>query len=311
VRQARISIVDIRRPEVEESDAALLALAKQRIEAVGRDGPDLVLLPETFANHPRERTRSHALEASQEVHGPIGEELAALARRYDTYIAFGLLRRSGAQWFNSLVLLDRRGKPVWMYDKVAPVDWELTDMRIIPGAVPKPFLCDFGRIGGAICFDIHFNELAELYFRQDVELLLFSSEFPAGRLLDSWALAYGFAIAASTSFPRNRIVDCTGATVGRTSDRFPYVTAVLNLNRRVVPLNYNLDKLDRMLTRYAGDVILEDLRDEGACVITGLKQGLEVTALIEEFGIIGRATYFDRSRRLREEHGGLPVPTWL
>ena len=310
MRLARISIVNTHQLGASEEDSVRLARAVERIRAVGRDRPDLVLLPALFANSPKENAPEAAAQAAQEVPGPISEELALLARRLRAYIAFGLLRRAGERLYNSLVLLDRRGELAWTYDKVTPVDVEMTAWGETPGALPQAYDCDFGRIGAAICFDINFTELAEHYAHQDVELLLFASAFPAGRLLDAWAVRYGFAIAGCTYYQNNRILDCTGATVARTSDLLPYATAVLNLNRRVVHMDKNLEKLERMRSQYAGEVLIEDLRDEALCVITSLKAGLEVTELMKEFEVIPLTAYFDHSRRVRAEHGGLAMPKW-
>ncbi|MDD3926738.1 MAG: hypothetical protein PHT33_08790 [bacterium] len=187
---------------------------------------------------------------------------------------------------------------------------EILDGGISPGSRPCSFACDFGRVGAAICFDINYAELGELYWRQNTELLLFCSAFPAGRLLDHWAVRYGFAVAGSTWYPKNRILDCTGAVVGRTSDILPYTTAVLNLNRRVVHMDGNLDKIDRMRTKYSGDILVEDMRDEATCVITSFKPGLEVADLIREFGVELLPDYFDRCRLVRQELGGMSLPQW-
>lgn len=310
MRQTRISIVNTRNGTVEESKDIILPRAVERIHRVGRDKPDIILMPEMFANSPEKLSLSSVEKAAQTVPGPISEELAPLARKYQTYIAFGLLRSLKKGFYNSLVLLDRRGKHVWDYDKVTPVVVEMTRRRIIPGKRPEPFACDFGSIGGAICFDINFLELAELYSRQSVELILFSSAFPGGRLLDIWATLYGFAVAGSTYYDHNRIIDCTGTTVGRTSDIIPLTTAVLNLNRRLVHMDGNLDKLDRMRTKYAGEVIIDDLRAKATCVITSLKKGLEVEDLIREFRIETLPKYLDRARRCRQRFGGLKCPSW-
>jgi len=306
MRESRISIVNTRtRPHEHADPAEIMSRARERIEKVSRDRPDLILMSETFANGPGNDTES-AAKAAQTVPGPISEELSALARKHSTYIAFGLLRKDGKKLYNSLVLLDREGSHVWTYDKLTPVPTEMEQNGISPGKSPTAFDCGFARIGAAICFDINFLELAELYFRQEIELLLFASAFPAGRLLNHWAVRYGFAVAGSTWYDRNRIIDCTGATVARTSGIIPYATAVMNLNRRVVPMDGNLDKLDRLRSRYAGDVIVEDMRDEAVVVITSLKVGLEVSTLIRQFEIETLPAYFDRSRRARAKHGGLP-----
>ena len=310
MREARVAIVTARRVAAAGEDtAAVLARAKDGIERVAKDRADLVLLSEEFANPAAESTRQAVAAAAQTVPGPVSEELAALARKFGTYIAFGMLRRKGTRIFNSLVLLDRSGKPVWYFDKATPMAEEM-QLGIMPGAKPRAYDTDFGRLGAAICFDINFLELAELLSRQQTELVLFSSAFPGGRLLDVWAIRYGFAVAGCTWYAENRILDCTGAVVGRTSDILPFTTAVLNLNRRVVHMDGNLGKLENMRQKFGGDVLVEDLRQEAVCVITSLKKGLEVADLIREFDVELLPDYFDRARGVRASYGGLPVPPW-
>jgi predicted amidohydrolase len=309
MRQARLAIVTARLvTDPSPSPAEVLKRARDGMARVAPDRPDLVLLAELFANPPAATTVEAVRAAAQTVPGPISEELGALARAHNTYVAFGLLRRDGDRCFNSLVVLDRGGKPVWFYDKTTPMVEEMRDGGISPGAPPRVFAADFGRIGAAICFDINFLELAECYARQATELICFCSAFPGGRLLDVWALRYGFNILGCTWYPQNRVIDCTGATVGRTSDILRATTTVLNLNRRVVHMDGNLGKIERMRAAYAGDVLVEDLRQEAVCVITSLKPGLEVADLIREFEVEPLHAYFDRARRVRAANGGMAVP---
>ncbi|MCL5674880.1 MAG: carbon-nitrogen hydrolase family protein [Candidatus Omnitrophica bacterium] len=305
MRQIRLSIVNSVKSGIKEEASVILKKVRERIEKLGADKPDIILLSEMFANCPCACSYAETQKSAQSIDGPISEELSSLAKKFHSYIAFGLLRQSGKSFYNSIVLLDRNGKPVWIYDKVTPMIDEIKKCHIIPGKKPISYSSDFGRIGGVICFDINFSELAEIYFRQGTELLLFSSAFPGGRLLDMWAVRYGFNIMGSTWFDNNRVIDCTGATVGRTSDVFPYTTTVLNLNRRVVHMDNNLSKIENMLNKYKGDIILEDLRDEATCVITSLKKGLEVSELIKEFKITTLPAYFDQSRKTRKDNGGL------
>lgn len=305
MREVRVSTVNTQRADPVYSQEKSLALAKERIESIGRDRPDIIILAEHFANSASVATREDYKRVAQSVPGPISEELSALARKYRTYIAFGLARKDGEDVFNSLVLLDRDGRHVWTYDKSTPVTLETTACGVLPGREPASYQCDFGRVGGAICFDINFLELAEIYSRQDVELVLFSSMFPAGRLLDVWAIRYGFNIAGSTWYDRNRIIDCTGATVARTSDIMPYTTAVLNLNRCVLHMDGNLGKLDEIRTKYAGDVLVEDMRDEALCVLTSLKKGLEVHDLIRDYKLEKLYDYLNQAREMRSSCGGM------
>jgi hypothetical protein len=267
-------------------------------------------MSELFANMPAEFSAAGVKDAAQTVPGPVSEELAPLARKFGTYIGFGLLRRKGSRIFNSLVLLDRHGQCCWTYDKLTPMADEMVKGGITPGRTPQAFTADFGKLGAVICFDVNYNEIAELYARQGTELMLFCSAFPGGRLLDCWAQRYNFTMMQSTWYPENRVIDCTGATVGRTSDILPRTTTVVNLNRRVVHMDYNLDKIEKLLNRYGGDVLVEDLRQEAVCVITSLKKGLEVDDLMREFKIERLMDYFDRCRAVRAEHGGLGRMDW-
>ncbi len=310
MREARVSIVNTRRasgPKVGRD--ALLDMARERIARVAADGADLVLLSELFATNPDGHGPEDAARAAEEVDGPVGSAMAECARRHSLYVAFGLLRRQGGRLFNSLVLLDRAGTVVWVYDKVSPVPFEMTGWGETPGT-PSTYRCDFGTVGAAICFDINFGERAEIYQRKGVELLLFASAFPAGRLLDAWAIRHGFAIASSTYYDDNRILDCAGATVARTSDLRPQATAVLNLDRKVVHMDGNLDRIERVKAKHGRDVIVEDLRDEALMVVTSLRKGLDIGQVLAEFEIQSLSDYLDASRRVRAGAGGLKPPKW-
>jgi hypothetical protein len=309
MREARIALAVARRVTDKDDPGPILAKAKEQIARAARDRADLVLFSEVFATPARECSVKAVTEASQTVPGPVSEELAAAARKHGLYVAFGMYRQDGPRVYNSLVLLDRAGKLAWTYDKTTPMAEEMIKGGITPGAAPTAFDTDFGRIGAAICFDINFLELGELYQRQNVELLLFSSAFPGGRLLDHWAIRYGLAVAGCTWYPDNRVIDCTGATVGRTSDILPCTTTTLNLNRRVVHMDGNMGKIEKMLAKYPGDVRVEDMRLEATCVITSLKKGLEVDELIREFEVERLPDYFDRVRQVRSRQGGMGLPT--
>jgi len=310
MREIRVSTVNARGTSCSEQPADILKVMNERLVAVTPDKPDLILMSELFANHPTDCTREAAQACAQSVPGPVSEEIAAHARRLGCYIAFGLLRECEGRFYNSIVMLDRDGKQVWTYDKTTPMPIEMTGWGVTPGALPKPLEFEFGRVGGAICFDINYLEMAEYYQRQSVELLLFCSAFPAGRLLDIWALRYGMNVVGSTWYDYNRIIDCAGRTVASSSDILPYATAILNLNRRVVHMDGNWPAIENMRQKYPGDVLIEDMRDEATCIITSLKKGLEVADLIKEFEIEPLPTYFDRCRAVRADHGGLPMPKW-
>ncbi len=305
MRSARIATVNTRIARASQSNEEVLALAEERIHAVSRDTPDLVLLSEIFANRADGNDREAVRQAAEPVPGPLTERLGSLAARYRTYIALGMYRLNGEKVRNSLVLLDRSGTPVWHFDKVTPTIGEVENSGVVPGRAPEPYDCDFGRIGGCICFDVHFLELAEHYLRQRVELILFASAFPGGKWIDTWATMYGFTVACSTYYRVNRILDPAGAILNQTSDYFPGVTAHVNLNRRKIHIGYNMPAIEKLKTDCGGSILIEDCREEAMVVISSLEPGLEIDPLLDEYGIERLDAYFDRSRTARESGGGL------
>lgn len=305
MRSARIATVNTRAARASQSNEEVLALAEERIRAVSLDAPDLILLSEIFANRADGGDGEAIRRAAEPVPGPLTERLGSLAAQYRTYIAFGMYRLDGEHVRNSLVLLDRSGRPVWHFDKVTPTIGEVEDSGVVPGSAPKPYDWEFGRIGGCICFDVHFLELAEHYLRRRVELVLFASAFPGGKWIDTWATMYGFTVACSTYYRVNRILDPTGAILNQTSDYFPGVTAQVNLNRRKIHIGYNMPGIEKLKRDRRDSVLIEDCREEAMVVISSLEPGLEIDPLLDEYGIERLDAYFDRSRAARESGGGL------
>jgi len=169
-------------PPSEGSDEEVVPkVHKDLKELVGRCAaatrPDLIVLPETICRNFAEPVPG----------GPTTRLLAGLARKHDCLITVPVRQREKGKVYNVLGLLDRRGKLAGVYRKYIPVFPEF-DKGTCSGAGPVAIPTEYGPIGCAICFDLNFSELRELYKPLAPKLLLFSSMYHGGLVQNWWAL---------------------------------------------------------------------------------------------------------------------------
>ena len=110
-------------------------------------------------------------QKAETIPGRSTDTMAALARGYNTYVAFGMLERDGTNLYNAAVLLDRTGTIVGKYRKTQVPLAELSG-GIAPGADVRVFQTDFGKVALLICQDSAFPEPARQAAIQCAEVLL-------------------------------------------------------------------------------------------------------------------------------------------
>lgn len=158
-RQAKFGLVSIRSSDGRMSVAEALA----NVEEAGKQGADMAVLPEEFAEEP-----------AQPLDGPLVQSVAAIARRHAMYVAFGMRQlwtapgdpaANSTVQLNTAVVLARNGSVLGSYDKFFPVAPDGApgtggEVGVTPGWKGSPMLdLDFGRVGLAICFDVNFPEV--------------------------------------------------------------------------------------------------------------------------------------------------------
>jgi predicted amidohydrolase len=160
------------RPQAEGTQAQDLAELGELLDRAGRQGPDLVCLPEML-NLGSRRGATYE-EIAEELRGPTYQLLARKAREYGTYVLGCIYERDGALLFNTAFLLDRAGELAGTYRKVH-LYWPEEREGISPGDAFPVLDADFGRVGVMICYDSWFPEAARILGLQGAEVLLFPS----------------------------------------------------------------------------------------------------------------------------------------
>jgi predicted amidohydrolase len=196
------------------------------------------------------------------------------------------------------VLFDRQGKLVGYYDKMFPTIGEMED-GILPGRGPVVFQTDFGRVGAMICFDFNFTELLAEYKKLGAELICFLSNYRAGRLIPAAALRNQCFIASAVPEENGVIVDPLGRTLAESSHYGRIIFAKINLDSRVVHIDYNADRVRRLKEKYGSSVKVETASPEAVYFLSSLHPEKSIQAMIEEFQIETIDAYLDRARRAR------------
>jgi len=163
------------------------------VDVMGRivkeDRPDLVVFPE-LSNSGYVKGREHKDFASfssrysrvaEKIPGPFTDTLCEYSKKYNLYIAIGLLEAHPAitaTLFNSAVLISAEGKITGHYRKVHIPGEE--KHYFYPGDTVDVYTTELGNIGLLICADNSFPELARVLSLKGAEIICISYARPKG-----------------------------------------------------------------------------------------------------------------------------------
>jgi predicted amidohydrolase len=102
--------------------------------------------------------------------GPVTETLSERARKHNMYIVLSINEKEGDYYYNTGLLIDRKGGIAGKYRKMQLPLCEGED-GITPGRDYPVFETDFGRIGILICWDHGFPEVSRMLAKNGAEIL--------------------------------------------------------------------------------------------------------------------------------------------
>jgi len=258
------------------------------------DKPDLIVLPE-FCDLSGAGDKYLKVRQNQ-----VLDYFASVAENNHCYIAFGMKREDdGGLWRNSCIMLDRKGGITGIYDKNYPTIGEM-ESGIKAGQVAPLIQCDFGSVAAAICFDLNFEQLREQYAHARPDLIIFSSMYHGGLVQGMWAYTCRSYFVASV-YPGNpsEIRNPVGNVVATSTNYFDYAVSRINLDVKLVHLDYNWDKLSSLKEKYGAAVTISDPGQVGAVIVTSEDKNISVDQMIQEFDIELLDDYFNRARGFR------------
>lgn len=276
----------------------------EHVDREGAQGADVIVLPELC--------RGHNKTSQEPLHGPTVTAMAALAKKHRTYLAVPIDRRDGQRRLNTIVLLDRSGKVVCLYDKIFPY-WNEFDVRpfdvhpsVSPGEEARVYKADFGNVGFATCYDVNFPEVWRRLSDLGAEVVLWPSAYSAGISLQAHAINYHYYIFSCTLTPDCTVYDITGERLlhGRGS-AINISRITLDLDRGIYHENFNLEKRDKLLKEHPQEVMQEAwMRSEQWFVLKAKRPGISARELAHEYGLEELRHYINRSRNWIDKRRG-------
>lgn len=262
------------------------------VDKAGSANVDVIALPELC--------RGQNDKTEEDLHGPTVTAMAALAKKYKTYIVCPIDRRNQNLRFNTVVLLDRSGEVACTYDKVFPY-WSEYDVHPSTdvGDDAQVYHADFGMLGFATCFDANFPEVWKRLADKGAEVVIWPSAYSAGTSLQAHAINHHFYIVSVTQTSDCLVYDITGEKLSyKKSDRVNVATVTLDLDRGIYHENFNIPKRDKLLKDHAEDVEQErSMALEQWFVLKGKRPGVSAREVAQQYGMEELRHYLDRSRR--------------
>ena len=274
---------------------------KGELNQVLPDHPDLIVVPEAC-----DRYTAHSLEerlAYYRVRGNrVRDFFADTARKHRCHIAYSAAREMpDGTWRNSTQLIGRDGQVLGIYNKNHVVITENTEGGILYGRDAPIIECDFGRVACAICFDLNFDELRLKYVQAKPDLILFSSMYHGGLMQTYWAYSCRAHLVTAVARSPSAIISPVGRVLASTTNYFDFVTATVNLDCKVVHLDFNWDKLKAMKEKYGPKVSVFDPGYLDPVLIASETEERTSEDLVEEFEIELLDDYFARSLAHRHD----------
>ncbi|MEA1996779.1 MAG: carbon-nitrogen hydrolase family protein [Gemmatimonadota bacterium] len=269
------------------------------------DRPDLIVVPEA-CDRPSNYPGDKRLEYYRVRKNQVRDFFAGVAKENRCYIVYSAAREmEDGTWRNSSMLIDRKGEIVGVYNKNHLVIEETTVHGILCGRDAPVFECDFGRVAFAICFDLNFDELRLKYVNAKPDLIIFSSMYHGGLMQAYWAYSCRCHFVGAVAGLPSEIRNPLGQVVASTTNYFDYVVADVNLDCRLVHLDYNWSRLRELKARYGPKVIIKDPGFLGAVLVSSEDEGISVDEMINEFGIELLDDYMARALAHRHKPGNM------
>jgi predicted amidohydrolase len=254
--------------------------------------PDVICLPELFDTMwVQEQKPLNEVAEDEKTPGPVASQIAAFAKKHKCYVVCPMFTKSKGHFYNSALLIDRKGNITGVYHKTHPVKSEIMpdqafkDGGVTPGAIDQPVIqTDFGKVGMQICYDAYWSDGWDNLRDKGAEVVFFPSAMPAGRILNYYAIKNNYYVVSSTGDDA-RIIDLSGNTLESTSDFIRYAWCTVNVKKVNVDMWPPNEKIADMYKKYGDRIGVKYWNETDVTTIEIRDPQLELAAIMKEFDI--------------------------
>jgi predicted amidohydrolase len=248
--------------------------------------PDLICLPETFqTSWVREERRLEDYAEDETNPGPITSIIAEEAKRQNCYIVCPLVTKSEGHYYNSALLINRRGEINGVYHKAHLVPSEIEKGNLTPGTLTPPvFDTDFGKIGMQICYDANWFDTWGHLKEKGAEIICFPSQAPFINVLKHHAWINQAFIVSSTG-EGSRIIDLTGDEIAGSGQFERWVCETINLEKILIHVWPYIRKVKDIRNKYKQKVKVHIYHPENWITLESRDPDIKIQHILEEFDI--------------------------
>jgi hypothetical protein len=289
----------------QESVDKMLDFWNKKLDCVLPDMPDLIVLPEACDRYDgmtgKSRIDYYAARGDKML-----EFFSRKAKENNCYIAYSAAFQVADGTFrNCTQLIGRDGEVAGIYNKNHVVIEETTEYRILCGKNADLIETDFGTVACAICFDLNFDELRLKYAAKKPDLILFSSMYHGGLMQSYWAYSCRAHFVGAIQNLPSAILSPSGEILAITTNYFDYVTHTVNLDCKLVHLDYNWEKISAAKAKYGRGFIMKDPGLLAAVLLSSELDNVTIDEIIEEFEIEPLDNYMARALKHRHTPGNM------
>jgi beta-ureidopropionase len=264
----------------------------ERMESVYAYQPDVICLPETVhISWVDEIKTLEEIAEDEKVPGSFTSRIAEIAKKQNCYIICPVVTKNEGHFYNSSILINRRGEIDGVYHKIHPTDTEtLPEVYykgggMTPGALKPPvFKTDFGTIGMQICMDASWFENWRLLKEAGAEMVFFPSQGPFGDTLAYHAWMNQYYIVSATGEDA-RILDITGDVIASDGEFARWVCAPVNLEKELIHIWPQVLKFDDIQKKFGRKLRIKIYHPENWATIESLDPDLKVRDVLKEYGL--------------------------
>jgi len=269
------------------------------LEAMKVYQPDIICLPETFANYVRTGTFGESAESSP---FPSLIRFQQYAKQNHCYLICPIIIAENGKAYNAGVVIDRQGEILGNYKKIHTTIGEM-DQGVFPGPLDPPvFDLDFGRIGIQICFDIEWKDGWEALKEKNPDIIFWPSAFPGRALIQTKAWECSAYTVSSTIKGPSRICDLPGTVIAQTEFwNRNWICAPINLEKTLIHTWPYVKDFPAIKEKYGRDIKLETFDEEEWTTIESLSPEIKVQDVMDEFGILTLKQHIARADRAQKK----------
>ena len=290
-REVCIAAVDLTRLWPDSTRESRINRILLRMEDAVTVKPDLLCLPELFDTMWVNEEKPLAEVAEDEkVSGPVTSVIAEFANKHNCYVVCPVFTKSEGHFYNSSILIDRKGNISGVYHKIHPTKTEcLPDNAykgggMTPGAFDQPaFETDFGKVGMLICYDTNWRDGWDNLRKKGAEVVMFSSAFPGGRILNYYAMRNSCYVMSSTGSDA-RIIDISGNDLAASTLDVRFAWETINLDKISTPA-WTGKQIPDLVGKYGDRIKIKAWDYYDIMTIESRGPILKLTDLIKEFKI--------------------------